>query len=143
MPDAANLARLFFEWSQALDDYRDEHFDELSSDQQSRLKDFAHHLDDISDHFTIEDIDETLESIRGDVKEIAKVAGDAKGTLKKLQTLDEVTKVVAAMVAIGVAAETGNIGTIEGSLEDLGNLIPMGGAAGAGAGGGAGGKTDS
>ncbi len=131
MPDAADFAKLFFDWSQSVDDYRDEHFDELSPDQQSRLKDFAHQLDDISDHFTIEDIDETLQSISGDLDDIAKVTTNAKAALKRLQTIEEVTKVIAAVVAIGVAAETGNIGTIEGSLEDLGNLIPMGGATGA------------
>lgn len=131
MPDAADFAKLFFQWSQAVDDYRDQHFDELSPDQRSRMKDFAHQLDDISDHFTIIDIDETLESIRGDVQQIESVTTQAKAALKKLQTIEEVTKVICAVVALGIAAETGNVGTVEGSLEDLSKLIPISAAGGA------------
>ena len=41
MSDAADLASLFFQWSQAVDDYRDRNAGTLSCDQKVQLKDFA------------------------------------------------------------------------------------------------------
>ena len=138
MSDAAELSQTYFDLSKEMDEFRDTH--DLDPDEQTHLKDLAHQLDDISAHFTIEDIAEKLSSIEDQVEQIKKVTASAKQSLKKLEHADEVIKVAAALVSLGLGAESGNVGTIGGALGDLAKLIPADGqAAKGGAGGGAGG----
>jgi hypothetical protein len=133
MSDAADLASLFLQWSRAVDDYRDSNSGTWTPDQKLRLKDFSDNLDDISTHFTLADVAETIASLQGEVNQIKTLTAQAKETIKRLSTVDKVTKVVAAVVALGLSAESGNIGGVLGAIGDFtkATAAPSTGAGGA------------
>jgi hypothetical protein len=119
MSDAADLASLFFQWSLAVDAYRDKNTGTLTPDEKIRLKDLSNQLDDISTHFTLQDIGSIITSIQAQIGQIKTVTAQAKKTLKNLTTAATVIKVVSAVAAIGVSAASGNIGGIVGAIGDL------------------------
>jgi len=123
---AGDLADLFFQWSQQVDSYRDQNFQSLTPDEQTRLKDLSHQLDDISAHFTLSDIANTLGSIECDLEQIKTVTTEAKEELKKAQTALTVIKIASAAAALGLAIASGNPGTIGGAISDLANLMLVG-----------------
>ncbi len=99
-------------------------FDALTPDEQTRLKDLSHQLDDISAHLTLLDISDTLASIEYNVAQIESVTARAKQELKKSRTVLEVIQITSAVAALGLAISSGNAGTIGGALADLGKLAP-------------------
>jgi hypothetical protein len=119
MSDTTDLASLFFQWSQAVDYYRDKNADSLTPDQNVLLKDLSSQLDDISTHFTLDDVAATIASIQPEIDQIKTATAQAKKTLAKLNTIDKVTKAIAAVVSIGVSAESGNVGGIVSGIGDL------------------------
>jgi hypothetical protein len=123
MSDASDLASLFFQWSQAVDQYRGDHADTLNSNQKVRLKDLAGQLDDVSTHFTLEDIEDTIASIQPQIEKIETVTADARKTVKKLTTFAQVVSAAAAAVAIGVSAAAGNVGGVLAGIDDLAKAI--------------------
>jgi len=123
MSDAADLSSLYFQWSQAVDDYREKNASTLTSDQKVRLKDLSNHLDDLSTHFTLADVAGNIASIQAEVNQIKTVTANAKKTLKRLNTVDMVMKGVAAVVAMGLSASSGNAGGVLGGVDDLLKLL--------------------
>ncbi len=121
---AGDLADVFLQWSREVDNYRDRNFDTLAPDEQTRLKDLSHQLDDISAHLTLVDISETLASMDCDLAQIESVTARAKQELKKSRTVVEVIQITSAVAALGLAISSGNVGTIGGALADLGKLVP-------------------
>jgi|ERR1700691_4798448 hypothetical protein len=123
MSDASDLATLFFQWSQAVDEFRGNNAPTLTSDQKVRLKDLAGQLDDISTHFTLADIANTIASIQPQISQIKTVTANAKNTLQKLKTTARIVSAVAAVVAIGVSAEGGNVGGVLAGIGDLAKAV--------------------
>jgi signal recognition particle GTPase len=123
MSDASDLATLFFQWSQAVDEFRGNNAPTLTSDQKVRLKDFAGQLDDISTHFTLADIASTIASIQPQINQIKTVTANAKNTLRKLKTTAQIVSAVAAVVAIGVSVEGGNVGGVLAGIGDLAKAV--------------------
>jgi len=132
MSDASDLASIFFQWSQAVDDFRDNNAATLTSDQKVRLKDLAGQLDDISTHFTLSDIAASVAAIQPQIDQIKTVTANAKATLQKLNTVAKVVSVVGAVAAIGVSAAAGNVGGVLGGIGDLAKAIAPAVTGGAG-----------
>jgi|HubBroStandDraft_1064217.scaffolds.fasta_scaffold196381_1 hypothetical protein len=123
MSDASDLATLFFQWSQAVDEFRGNNAPTLTSDQKVYLKDLAGQLDDISTHFTLADIANTIASIQPQISQIKTVTANAKNTLQKLKTTAQIVSAVAAVVAIGVSAVGGNVGGVLAGIGDLAKAV--------------------
>jgi hypothetical protein len=123
MSDASDLATLFFQWSQAVDEFRGNNAATLTSDQKVRLKDLAGQLDDISTHFTLADIANTIASIQPQISQIKSVTANAKNTLQKLKTTAQIVSAVAAVAAIGVSAVGGNVGGVLAGIGDLAKAV--------------------
>jgi hypothetical protein len=119
MSQSADLASLFFTWSEAVDDYRDENAGTLTLDQELHLKTLSNRLDSLATEFTLAEIAETVASIQEAVGQLKAVTAQAKETLHKLKTVEQVTKVVEALAALGVAAASGNLRGVGGALGDL------------------------
>jgi uncharacterized phage infection (PIP) family protein YhgE len=123
MSDASDLSGIFFEWSQVVDDFRDKNSATLTSDEKVRLKDLAGQLDDISTHFTLSDIADTIAAIQPQIDQIKTVTANAKAALQRLNTVAKFVSAVAAVAAIGVSAVGGNVGGVLGGIGDLTKAI--------------------
>jgi len=92
------------------------------------LKDLSSQLDDISTHFTLDDVAASIASIQPEIDQmeidqIKTITAQAKKTLAKLNTIDKVTKAIAAVVSIGVSAESGNVSGIVSGIGDLAGAL--------------------
>ncbi len=116
---ARQLASLFSEMSETVDAYRTQHFDQLTAEERERLEQFIQQLDDIHDGFTAVAIQQTLDAIRGDLDRITEVTAKAQQSLRHLNTIAEIAKVVSAAAELGEAILTGDYGAIPQSIQDV------------------------
>lgn len=126
MSDSSDLSSLYFQWSEAVDDFRASNLASLTVDQLVSLKDVANQLDDLATHFTLADVAETLASIQTEVNTIKTVTADARKTLERLKALETVMKGVTAVVAMGMSALSGNAAGIAGAIGDLQKAVTGG-----------------
>jgi len=126
MSDSSDLSSLYFQWSEAVDDFRASNLASLTVDQLVSLKDVANQLDDLATHFTLADVAETLASIQTEVNAIKAVTADATKTLERLKALETVMKGVTAVVAMGMSALSGNAAGIAGAIGDLQKAVTGG-----------------
>lgn len=127
MPNAAdearNLAALFAQTSEAVDDYRTRHLNQLTVDQRTRLEQIIQKLDDAHDECTADAIADTLNQMQSDLGQIAKVTGQAQHALKHLNTVQEVVNVASAISELAEAIMTGDYAGIPSALVDIGQTI--------------------
>lgn len=128
MPNDADqlrqVAAQFEHMAEAVDDFRQQHFDELTADQRARLEQFVQQLDDIHDQITALAIDKTLDALRGDLDRIASATMQAQQALKHLNTVAEIVKVVSAAAELGEAIATADYGAIPQAIEDIVQAVP-------------------
>jgi hypothetical protein len=126
-PDIAAQARelsiLFLQLSMAVDQFRHDHFDELSATMRARLKDQAQHLDDLSDHFTAAAIGATLKLIQDDLDNIKNATRQARQAVATIQKIEKVASIVSAGVALGAAIFAGNPANIGSAVTALSGAI--------------------
>src|SRR5579875_2719842 len=112
--DAGDQARAaaaaFARMADFLDDYRTQHFDELSPEQRAALREAEQRLDDVFNRLIQLAVQGTLDSIAGD--------------LARLSRYEEILKIAASAIALGTAALSGDAGMIASAIEDLANLLP-------------------
>src|SRR5579883_255543 len=117
--DAGDQARAaaaaFARMADFLDDYRTQHFDELSPEQR---------LDDVFNRLIQLAVQGTLDSIAGDLARIEAVTSAAQKSLARLSRYEEILKIAASAIELGTAALSGDAGMIASAIEDLANLLP-------------------
>ncbi len=121
---ARQLANLFAQMSEAVDAYRTQHFVELTPEQRQELEDRIQQLDDIHDRFTETAIEDTLNSIKGDLDRITAVTTHAQQSLAHLNSVGEVIRVVSAASALAEVILTADYGAIPQAIEDLIQAVP-------------------
>ncbi len=121
---ARQLANLFSRMSETVDAYRTQHFAELAPEERDELEDRIQQLDDIHDDFTAIAIEDTLNSIKGDLDRIANVTTQAQQALHHLNTVAAIIKVASAASELGEAIVTADYGAIPQAIVDLIQAVP-------------------
>jgi hypothetical protein len=107
--EANQMADLFNDLSQAVDDFRLSDLDPpLSTDQASRLKDEAQSMEDRAHYFTAEAIGATLQSIQPDLANIKAVTAEAKSQLNNLDDISKAISIATSALSLGTAIAAGN-----------------------------------
>ncbi len=124
-PDQArHLASLFSQMSETVDAYRTQAFAQLTPEERNQLEDGIQQLDDIHDAFTAIAIEDTLNSIEGDLDQITTVTTQAQQSLRHLNTVAQIVKVVSAASELGEAIVTADYGAIPQAIKDLIQAVP-------------------
>lgn len=121
---ARQLASLFSRISESLDAYRNRYFAELTPEQRDELEDRIQQLDDIHDGFTAIAIQDTLNSIKGDLDQITTATTQAQQSLRHLNTVAQIIKVASAASELGQAIVTADYGAIPQAIKDLIQTVP-------------------
>jgi hypothetical protein len=116
---ARTIARAFAMMSEAIDEFRHRHAQQLTDAQRESLLDEAVRLDDYSDAFTAEAIAKTLDSLKDDVDNLAAAAEEAAAALAKVKAIEKITGITAAALALGASIAAGDLGGIGSSVKDL------------------------
>lgn len=128
MPDTADQARqladLFSQMAATVDAYRAHNFKQLSLDDRERLEQLIQQLYDIHDSFTSIAIQRTLDAIGKDLSEIAHVTKDAEESLRHLNTVAHIVKIVAAAAELAQDIFTADYGAIPLGIKNLAQAIP-------------------
>ena len=107
--EAGQMADLFNNLSQALDDYRlDDHVSPIPADQLARLKDEAQSLEDRAHYFTAQAIGATLQSIQSDLVNIKSVTAQAREQVGRLNDVSKVISIATSALSLGTAIAAGN-----------------------------------
>jgi predicted trehalose synthase len=107
--EAGQLADLFNDLSQALDEFRlADHNPSIPADQLSRLKDEAQALEDRAHYFTAQAIGATLQSIQPDLANIKAVTAQAKTQVGVLNDVSKVISIATSALGLGTAIAAGN-----------------------------------
>jgi uncharacterized phage infection (PIP) family protein YhgE len=107
--EAGQLADLFNNLSQALDDFRlADHDPPISTDQLARLKDEAQSLEDRAHYFTAQAIGATLQSIQPNLAKIKADTAQAEAQLGKLNDISKVITIATSVLSLGTAIAAGN-----------------------------------
>jgi cob(I)alamin adenosyltransferase len=111
---AGDLADLFNDLSQAIDDFRlsDRVPVGTPATELARLKDEAQALEDRAHQFTAQSMAATLAAIQSDLQKIAAATATAKTQLAHLNNVSKAISIATAGVALGAAIATGNIPSI-------------------------------
>jgi hypothetical protein len=118
-----DLATQFYLLSQALDDFRMDHWDDLSPGQRGQLKDEAQALDTRAHYLTADFLGQLAQGIQGDLRAIKAVTVDAESALNRLKKVDSVISIATAAVALAAAIATANIGSITSATTALTDSI--------------------
>jgi hypothetical protein len=137
---ASQLADLFAQLSESVDQFRETNSASLSDTDLDNLVKTANQLEDLSDELTAQSIAATLDQVQDNVNNIIAATKDAQQAVKKIKKVQNVFAIAEAAAAVGAAIASGNIGTIGSSSADLFQAIAAatGGSGGAGEAGGAG-----
>jgi hypothetical protein len=137
---ASQLANLFLELSESVDQFRETNAASLSDDDLDSLVDTATQLREVSQQLNGESIAATLDQVQDNVNNIIAATKDAQQAVKKIKKVQNVFAIAEAAASLGAAIASGKIGTIGSSSADLFQAIATatGGSGGAGGAGGAG-----
>lgn len=121
---ARQLAALFSRFSESVDAYRTQYFAQLTPEERHQLEGRIQQLDDIHDRFTEIAIEDTLNSIKGDLDRITAATTQAQQSLAHLNTVADIVNVVSAASALGEAILTADYGAIPQAILDLIQAVP-------------------
>lgn len=121
---ARQFASTFLQMSKEIDDFRTQHFTQLTPEDRGRLEGLIQRLDDIHDSFTAAAIQATLDGIRDQLNSIAQVTTEAKQSLKHLNTVAEIIKIASAATELGQDIATGEYAAIPSAIKDLIQALP-------------------
>ncbi|MGI4829723.1 MAG: hypothetical protein ACRYFU_16235 [Janthinobacterium lividum] len=116
---ANELAVLFNDLSQAVDDFRLNFEPPLQSEQMSRLKDESQALEDRAHYFTAQAIGATLAQIAPDLDAIKATTVEAKRQLYNLNSISKAISIATSAVSLGAAIAAGNPAAIAAATEAL------------------------
>jgi len=120
---ARRLAASFAGLAAQVEAYRDSHVSELTNRQQAFLDDVAQALDDAQDKFVGIAIQETLDSIAGNVKQLEAVTQDAKHALNHLNSISEGLKIAAGLAGLAGAIVTADYGAIPSAIKGIADAV--------------------
>jgi hypothetical protein len=122
--EAGQLADLFNNLSQALDDFRlGDHTPPVPADQLARLKDEAQAMEDRAHFFTAQAIGATLQSIQSDLANIKAVTAQAKNQLAVLNDVSKVITIATSALSLGTAIAAGNPVSIAAAADALAQTL--------------------
>jgi hypothetical protein len=117
--EAADLADLFNQLSDSLDDFRLNAPTGTPPAQLSQLKDEAQALTDRAHHFTALSMAATLQAIQNDLAKIKAATASAAAQVAVLNNVSKVISIATAGVALGAAIASGNPASIVATAEGL------------------------
>jgi hypothetical protein len=116
---ASQLANLFLELSESVDQFRETNAASLSDDELDSLVERATQLREISQQLNGESIAATLDQVQDNVNHIIAATKDAQQAVKKIKKVQNVFAIVSAATDLGAAIGSGKIATIGSSSADL------------------------
>jgi len=117
--EAANLAQRYFALSQAVDNFRQAHFAEITPERQAQLKDEAQAFDERGKEATAAALGAILRSIQPHLPKIKQSTKDASDTLRKLNDVAKGLKIVDAALALAGNIAAGDAAAVPGDLDTL------------------------
>jgi hypothetical protein len=122
--EAGEMADLFNNLSQALDDFRlGDLVPPLTPDQASRLKDEAQAMEDRAHYFTGQAIGATLQSIQPDLANIKAVTAQAKTQLGVLNDVSKAISIATSALSLGTAIAAGDPVSIAAAADTLAQTL--------------------
>ena len=121
--EANALANAFYDFSDAVDDYRFSFDPPLKPADMARLKDESQALQDRAHYFTAQAIGATLKTIQTDLGKIKAVTAQAQQQLKNLINVSKGIKVATSVLSLGTAIAAGNPATILAAAQALEDAI--------------------
>lgn len=122
--EAGQLADLFNNLSQALDDFRlGDHTPPVPGDQLARLKDEAQAMEDRAHFFTAQAIGATLQSIQSDLANIKSATAQATTQLAVLNDVSKVISIATSALSLGTAIAAGNPVSIAAAADALAQTL--------------------
>jgi|HubBroStandDraft_3_1064219.scaffolds.fasta_scaffold51575_2 succinate dehydrogenase/fumarate reductase flavoprotein subunit len=116
---ASQLANLFLELSESVDQFRETNAASLSDDELDSLVERATQLREISQQLNGESIAATLDQVQDNVNHIIAATKDAQQAVKKIKKVQNVFAIVSAATDLGAAIGSGKIATIGSSSAAL------------------------
>jgi len=116
---AAELAQIFFDLSNAVDDFRLRNFGSLSHAQQQQLKEEAQALATRGQQFTAAALGAILARVQPHLQNIKRATQDAQDALARLNDVAKAIAIVDAAVALAGAVMTGNLDAIGDQAQGL------------------------
>src|ERR1017187_1626046 len=115
---AEELAQIFFNLSNAVDDFRLRNFNALSPTEQQRLKDQAQALDTRGQQYTADASGAILQGIQPHLQNIKQATQSAQDALAHLNNVVKAITIVDAAVLVG-SIVTGDLGSIGDNVQCL------------------------
>lgn len=120
--ESAAIAESFFRLSQAVEQFRINAAG-LSEADKERLDAESQMLEIRANFFNAQSIGATLQSLQPSLENLKKVTADAKTSLEKLKSIENVIAIATAGVALGAAIAAGDVGSVGGALTTLGQAL--------------------
>lgn len=105
---ALQIARTFSGFASTVQNYRFDHFDDLSDLQEANLRNVENSLRTISDNYIDKGINMVLDNIQGALDGLGQVTKLVNTDVKKLDDVNKALQVITVLVQLGAAFATGN-----------------------------------
>jgi HPt (histidine-containing phosphotransfer) domain-containing protein len=133
--DAIDLAKQFKEAAVAVGDFQLQNWDNLSKDDRRSLTDVEYTLLDYSQDLVTYAVGKALDDAQASLAQIKDATARANRVVKTVNDVKKVIGIATALVTLGAAIYTGNVGGIVTALKGVYDAAKPNGAIAAGKGG--------
>jgi|SRR5215469_15294928 len=116
--EARQLAQEFFEVSKNVGDFRFDHFDRLTPQQNIALQNLQHQLSTQSNQLTALAISIGLDDLEPTLDRIQEVTDDVNQAVTTLNDIRRVISIATTFVSLGAAIASGSPTTIASAIQD-------------------------
>ena len=116
--EARQLAQEFFEVSKNVGDFRFDHFDRLTPQQNIALQNLQHQLSTQSNQLTALAISIGLDDLEPTLDRIQEVTDDVNQAVTTLNDIRRVISIATTFVSLGAAIASGSPNTIASAIQD-------------------------
>jgi hypothetical protein len=120
---AEELAQVFFNLSNAVDDFRLRNFASISASDQQQLKAQAQALDTRGQQCTADALGGILQEIQPHMPNVKQATQAAKDALAHLNDVAKAMSIVDSAVTLLASVATGDLGSIGDNLQNLAKVI--------------------